>query len=203
VSLDLIATPDLYIVPLFAGHGKHTDQLIPQALGLTGKLTHCDGRTIRYCPPLGTHPAIPQLLGRRAAELCHRENVNPAKTTLLLIAHGSSTGGASQTPDMVAHALRAMNIFAEVVVAYIEQAPAVHDWPNLVHTAMVIAVPLLISDGMHANDDLPPLFGLDKSTGGPAKIHGHRVWLMGGIGHDGELEQMTLDLVRAVGDKAP
>jgi len=198
VSLDLVKSRNVHVVPYFSGEGVFTKKLIPERLGLSGRLTRIDGRTIYYSPPVGTHPEIPCLLCRRAHELCRKQNIPSAETTLLMIAHGSSKpGGSSGTPEAVAERLRLDAGFAEVVIAYIEQEPFAADWTRLVSKRHVIAAPLLVSEGMHASQDLPPLFGLSTPEGGPSEIDGHLAWLMGGIGRDPEVAQIILDLIQA------
>ena len=198
LSLDLVGADLVYVVPNFAGEGVFTRRLIPQRLGLTGLVTDLAGRRLVYTDPVGCHPRIPQLLTKRAVALCAAHGIEPAATALLIVGHGSrQPGRVSSTPEEVALAVRAGRIFAEVATAYIEQAPRVAAWPHLVAARRVIAAPLLISEGMHTTEDLPPLFGLDTPTGGPTEIDGRTTWLMGGIGCDPEVVEMILDQVRA------
>ena len=196
LSLDLVRAQTVYVVPNFAGEGSFTRRLIPQKLDLSGQLSTVRGRRVVYCEPVGCHPAIPGLLRRRAEELCAGHGLDPARVALLIVGHGSRSGGVSRTPEAIAAALRAAGRFAEVATAYIEQAPWVADWPAAVDAAQVIVAPLLISEGMHASEDLPPLFGLRAPVGGPAAAAGRSVWLMGGIGRDPEVAEVILDQVR-------
>lgn len=197
LSLDLVRAPLIYVVPNFAGEGVYTRRIIPERLGLSGPVAEIGGRRVIYCDPVGSHPGMPGLLRRRAEELCAANKVAPTETALLVVAHGSQSGRASRTAEAVATAVRDSEVFAEVINAYIEQEPRVADWPRLVRTASVIAAPLLVSEGMHTNEDLPPLFGLSAAVGGPVTVAGHRVWLMGGIGRDPEVVEMILGQVQA------
>ena len=165
----------VFVVPYFAGLGKHTDQLIPERLGLPGK------PGVTYCPPVGCHPALPGLIHRRALAATD----DPANTALLLIGHGSREGGANRTPEAIAAALRALGGFAEVVTAYLEQAPFAADWRALVHVRQVVAQPLLLSAGMHASEDLPPMF------------EGSGAVLLQGIGSEAEIAGLILDQIGA------
>ena len=165
----------VFVVPYFAGLGKHTEQMIPERLDLAAK------PDVTYCPPVGCHPALPGMIHRRALAA----TANPAETALLLIGHGSREGGANRTPEAVAEALRGLGGFAEIVTAYIEQAPFAADWRKLVRSPRVVAQPLLLSAGMHASDDLPPLFA------------GSDAVLLQGIGTDEEIAAMILDQTRA------
>jgi len=197
LSLDLVQSRTVYVVPYFSGEGVFTRRLIPQTLELNGPLTVKDGRRIYYAAPVGAHDDIPRLLRQRALELCAAQAIFPAAATLLVIAHGSSKpGGAKGTPERIADLLRQDSPFAEVITSYIEQEPFVADWPALVTGSTVLAAPLLLSEGMHASQDLPPLFGLTTVEGGPSAIHGKTAWLMGGIGRDPEMVEIILDLIR-------
>ena len=199
LSLDLVTASTVFVVPNFSGEGLFTGQLIPQKLGLTGACTGRSGRRIIYARPVGAHPALAAMLKSRAEGLCAAQDVSPAATALLVVGHGSSRPeGSSVTPERVAATIRDTGHFAEVATAFIEQAPRVADWRRLIAAPNVVVAPLLISEGMHARNDLPPLFGLAAATsGGPSLIDGRRVWLMGGIGQDAQVIEMILDQVRA------
>jgi len=166
---------EVFVVPFFAGLGKHTEQLIPERLGLPGRAG------VTYCPPVGCHPALPGLIHRRALAVA----VDPADTSLLLIGHGSREGGANRTPETIAETLRSLGGFAEVVTAYLEQAPFAADWRELVRFPKIVAQPLLLSAGMHASEDLPPLFA------------GTDAVLLQGIGEEEEIARMVLDQIEA------
>lgn len=197
VSLDLTAAKTVYVVPNFAGEGVFTRQLIPQKLGITGPLTTIGGRQVVYTGAVGSHPRVPSLLLSRVENLCAAEDIPPASVALLIVGHGSRQPGiTSATPEAVATEIRASNRFAEVVTAYIEQAPHVADWQRLVSAQRVIVAPLLISQGMHAGEELPPLFGLSEPCGGPAQMAGRTCWLMGGIADHGEVVELILDQIR-------
>jgi sirohydrochlorin cobaltochelatase len=195
-SLDLLAQRRIYVIPNFSGHGSHTDHLIPALLGLSGPRTEIGGRVVYYGKPVGSHPSVPALISRRAADWCARQGLAPAATTLLLVAHGSRNPMASHTPEAIAAAVRRESVFAEVLTAYLEQEPSVRRWPDLVATDRIIALPLLLSEGMHVNIDLPPLFD------DPALVGERQVWLINGIGRDSDVESMILDQVRAIDDGA-
>jgi sirohydrochlorin cobaltochelatase len=167
----------VYVVPYFTGLGKHTETLIPGKLGLTCKVAG----DVTYCPPVGCHPELPHLIHRRALAAAD----DPAETTLLLIGHGSKEGGANRTPEAIAEALRKLGGFGEVKTAYLEQAPFAADWRDLVTKRRVIAQPLLLSAGMHASTDLPPLF------------EGAGAILLQGIGSEEEIAGLILDQLEA------
>ena len=186
----------IFVLPYFAGVGKHTEQLIPEILGLTGTMTVRTGQQILYCPPIGCHPRLPDLILRRALAT----TAAPRETALLLIAHGSSQGGASRTPEAIAECLRTKEVFAEIVTVYLEQSPFAAEWPSLVKARQIVAQPLLLAAGMHVSDDIPPLFGMTAQSSSPADCHGFRIWLRQGIGEDSEIVAMLLDQVALAGE---
>jgi sirohydrochlorin cobaltochelatase len=189
----------VFVLPFFAGLGKHTEQLIPERLGLAGAVTERDGQRLIYCQPVGCHPRLPELIEQRSLTLCQENSLAPMKTNLLLIGHGSKEGGASRTPEAITETLRARGRFAKVTLLYLEQTPFATDWPELVIDGPVIAQPLLLSAGMHASDDLPPLFDMKECSDSPRHSHGHQVWLQQGIGDEAAILAMMLDQITALG----
>lgn len=165
----------VFVVPYFAGLGKHTEEMIPERLDLANQPDR-----IVYCPPVGCHPALPGMIHRRALAAAS----DPAHTTLLLVGHGSKSGGANRTPEAIAETLRGLGGFVEVAVVYLEQAPLAADWRRMVHQPFVVVQPLLLSTGMHASEDLPPLFAESGAI------------LMQGIGEEEEIAAMILDQTR-------
>jgi sirohydrochlorin cobaltochelatase len=196
-ALSLVSAPIVYVVPVFAGRGFYTGTLIPREIGLTGQVTQRDGRRVLYTEPAGSHPRLPGLLACRADGMAQACGWKPEETSLLLIAHGSSRpGGAGETPKAIAAALAGMNHFAEVQLCFLEQDPFAHDWPKMIKGGRVVALPLLVAQGLHAGQDIPPLFGLAPGETGPVDSHGRQVALATGLGAEPELEDIILDLVR-------
>jgi len=176
LSRHLLRQGKVFVVPYFAGLGKHTEQLIPERLDLSAQ-----PERIVYCPPVGCHPALPGMIHRSALAA----TADPARTTLLLIAHGTREGGANRTPETIAETLRGLGGFAEVALVYLEQAPFAADWRAVVSQPFMVAQPLLLSAGMHASEDLPPLFAEENAV------------LLQGIGEEEEIAAMILDQTKA------
>lgn len=196
-ALSLVSAATVYVVPVFAGQGYYTGTLIPREMGLTGQVTQRDGRRILYTEPAGTHPRLPGVLACRADGMARSCGWSAAETSLLLIAHGSSRpGGAGETPRAIADSLAAMDHFREVGLGFLEQEPLATGWPDLVDGGKVVALPLLVAQGMHAGRDIPPLFGMVQGQTGPVHSHGRQVALATGLGAEPELEDIILDLVR-------
>ena len=194
-ALTLVSAPRVVVIPVFAGRGHYTDTLIPREMGLGGALTRRDGRTILYAPPAGEHPRIPTLMAARAESVARKSGWTAAGTSLLLIAHGSSRpGGSGQTPRAIAAAIAAGAGFAEVALAFLEQAPFAADWPDLVRGPRIVALPLLVAQGLHASQDIPPLFGLRSGQTGPVESHGRVVRLAAGLGAEPDLVEIVADM---------
>ncbi len=193
-----LAARRVVVVPVFSGRGHYTERIIPQAFGLAGSAGESGGRNIVITPPAGAHPRLPGLLAARAEAVLDAEGLSPAAASLLLLAHGSSRAGASgETPRAVAAALAATGRFREVAVAFLEQEPRAGRWPDLVAGPEVVALPLLVAQGMHAGQDIPPLFGLGEGEAGPVVVAGRRVRLAARLGAEPELVDIVLDLADA------
>lgn len=187
----LVSARTVYVVPVFAGQGYYTDELIPRQMRLDGPTTCRDGRVFHYTPPAGTHADIPDLMARRGETVAKSAGMAPERTALLLIAHGSKRpGGAGVTPRSIAAALSAMGRFAEVGLVFLEQDPPAGDWRSVVSAHDVVALPLLVAQGAHASQDIPPLF---------EGVTDRRVALGTGLGGERELVDVVLDLVATAG----
>lgn len=195
-ALSLVDAPTVVVVPVFAGQGYYTDQLIPQAMALAGPVTRRGARIVHYTAPVGTHPRIPVLLASRAAGVAMSEGMSPKACSLLIIAHGSARpGGSGATPRAICEAIRAMGIFGEVALAFLEQEPYATDWRELVGGTEVLVLPLLVAQGMHASEDIPPLFGMVPGQSGPVGVDGRRVRLAAGLGSEPELVEIIAAMV--------
>lgn len=196
-ALALVSAPEVVIVPVFAGKGYYTDVLIPREMGLDGPVTRKGGRVLRLTQPAGCDPRIPGLMACRADGVVRSAGLDPTRASLLLIAHGSGRpGGAGETPKAIAAAIAAMNHFAEVRLAFLEQEPFARDWPELVEgKGQVVVLPLLAAQGTHASHDIPPLFGLAPGETGPVQADGRTIRLATGLGAEPELVDIVADMV--------
>lgn len=196
-ALDMVSARRVVIVPVFAGKGYYTDTLIPREMGLQGPLTRRDGRMLHYTAPAGCDPRIPGLMACRADGVVRSAGIDPTTAGLLIIAHGSGRpGGAGETPKAIAAAIAAMNHFAEVRLAFLEQEPFARDWQDMVrpHGDLVV-LPLLVAQGTHASQDIPPLFNLTAGETGPVDIGGRCVRMSTGLGAEPELVEIVATLV--------
>ena len=68
--LEIFRAPTVVVVPLFIADGWHVGQTIPDELALDGAETRKGGRTVRYTAPVGTHPAVVNVIARLAEGVC-------------------------------------------------------------------------------------------------------------------------------------
>ena len=159
----------VYVVPNFISEGYFTRTVIPRELsldrapdGAPQPLTTRPetGQEWRYCPPVGNHPAMTDLLLQRAREAA--PGVPPSATSLLIVGHGTSLNDNSAAAAKHQAALiRARGRYAAVLNTYMEEPPLIADWAALTDTPNVVVVPFFISDGLHSYQDIPVLLGIE------------------------------------------
>ena len=156
---------EVCVVPNFISEGYFTQTVIPRELELNGQTTkRSNGQIWKYCEPVGNHPAVTQLLLKRAREVAPA--VDPAKTSLLIVAHGTDLNeNSAVAAKREAERIRALGNFAEVLNVYMEEPPLVSDWRKLTKTRNVVVVPFFISDGLHSYEDIPRLIGIVVAAG--------------------------------------
>jgi sirohydrochlorin cobaltochelatase len=165
---------EVCVVPNFISEGYFTQTVIPRELELNGRTTkRKSGQTWKYCQPAGNHPAMTELLLKRAHEVA--PGVDSAETSLLIVAHGTDLNeNSAVAAKREAEKIRAMGRFAAVLNVYMEEPPLVSDWRKLTRTRNAIVVPFFISDGLHSYEDIPRLIGIanGRSTATLHRVRG-------------------------------
>jgi sirohydrochlorin cobaltochelatase len=156
---------EVCVVPNFISEGYFTQTVIPRELELNGATTkRASGQIWKYCQPVGNHPAVTELLLKRAHEVA--PGIDPAETSLLVVAHGTDLNeNSAVAAKREAERIRALGKFAEVHNVYMEEPPLVSDWRKLTQTPNVVVVPFFISDGLHSYEDIPRLIGIIVAAG--------------------------------------
>jgi sirohydrochlorin cobaltochelatase len=197
---------EVAVVPNFISEGYFTQTVIPRELELAREPTvRQNGQRWRYCPPVGSHPAMTDLLLQRAAEVA--PGVDPAQSTLLIVAHGTDLNENSATAAKREVAkIRERTRYAAVLNVYMEESPLVADWVSLTSTTNVIVVPLFIADGLHSYEDIPRLLGIgghgsasngSKDSGAvfrknPYSLRGRNLFYAPSIGTDPRLADIII-----------
>jgi sirohydrochlorin cobaltochelatase len=194
------------VVPNFVSEGYFTQTVIPRELELTGEWTvRENGQRWRYCRPAGSHPAMTDLLLRRAREVA--PGIDPAATTLLIAAHGTDLNeNSAAAAKREVNKIRELNNYAAVLNVYMEEPPLISDWPVLTSTPNVIVVPFFIADGLHSYEDIPQLLGIGDSGSSsnigmdrgevfrrnPYSLHGRTLFYAPSIGTDAGLAEIII-----------
>ena len=122
---------------------------------------------------MGNNPAVTELLRRRANEVA--PDVDPAQTSLLIVAHGTDLNeNSAVAAKREAQKIRARAEYAAVLNVYMEEQPLVADWKRLTKTRNVVVVPFFIADGLHSYQDIPTLLGIQRSNAKPSPPKSNR-----------------------------
>ena len=197
----------IFVVPNFISEGYFTEKVIPRELGLTGATTEIDGRIVRYCPPVGSHPSMTSILLHRALGIAL--GTDPKNSSLLIVGHGTSLNdnSARAAKHQVA-TIRSMGVFGQVEAAYMEEPPLIAEWDSLARLPTVVAVPFFISDGLHSYQDIPVLLGIRDEVGpaasradvfleNPHHLRGKTLYYAHAIGTEAAIADIILDQARA------
>jgi len=173
--LHTVESEDVYIVPNFISEGYFTQKVIPRELELEGRVTAKNGRTLKYCEPVGNHPRVTELLLHRAAQAA--PGVNPAETSLFIVGHGTDLNDNSAiAAKREVATIRERGLYAEVFNAYMEEPPLIADWAKLATRPNVVVVPFFIADGLHSYEDIPVLLGIATESMGAISANQHEVF---------------------------
>ena len=188
--LDTLDADDITIVPYFMSAGYYTDNVIPREMKLTGALTLRDGKTIRYTPPIGTHPAMANLIVQRA----HEAGAGPADT-LVLLGHGTRRNKRSaDTIEAQAARVRDRGIFASVLTAFIDQDPHISGVFERADTARIVMVPYFAADGWHVTETIPADLAMES---GKVERDGKTLFYAGAVGSEPSIVEIVLELAAA------
>jgi sirohydrochlorin cobaltochelatase len=192
---------EVYVVPNFISEGYFTQTVVPRELELNGRLTkRSSGQIWKYCEPVGNHSMMTELLLKRAGEIA--QDVNPAQTTLLIVAHGTDLNeNSAVAAKREAENIRGLGKYAAVLNVYMEEPPLVSDWRKLTTTRNVVVVPFFISDGLHSYEDIPRLLGITPQSAArgevfrrnPYKIDGRLLFYAPSIGTDSGFADIIIE----------
>jgi sirohydrochlorin cobaltochelatase len=202
---------EVSVVPNFISEGYFTQTVIPRELELNGpETTRQNGQLWRYCPPVGSHPGMTELLLQRASEVA--PGIAPAETTLLIVAHGTDLNeNSAAAAKREVERIRALKRYAAVLNVYMEEAPLVSEWAALAATQNVVVVPFFIADGLHSFEDIPRLLGITETMSGgngtrqvfrdnPYSLHGRSLFYAPSIGTDPRMTEIIIAQAKICND---
>lgn len=185
-------TTPVVVVPVFMGRGYYTDELVPQALGLSG-IAH----PVVYADPVGCHAQMPHLIATKAQAVARAAGLEPKRSGLMLVAHGSSRpGGSGDTPKAMAQAIAAQGGFARVETSFLEQDPRAAEWRTIFPTEDVVVIPLVLAQGLHGTRDIPAAFGFGPEGGVCRDESGRTIVLASGLGLEPDLSRMVREMAQ-------
>jgi sirohydrochlorin cobaltochelatase len=154
--LDTVEAEDVCVVPAFISEGYFTQQVIPRELGLTGPVTHKDGKTVRYAGPLGTFEGMADVILERAGDLLEGKEVPPGRRALVLLGHGTdlnkNSGGVIY---LNAERTRERDLYDLVEVGFLDQEPEIGEVVENVEAENIVLIPVFIAEGWHTHETIP------------------------------------------------
>lgn len=187
---------EVYVVPNFISEGYFTQTVIPRELELAGQRTkRADGQTWFYGEPVGSHPSMTEMLVARAREMTM--GIDPTKTALIIVGHGTSLNDNSAVAaKREVELIRARGIFGEVQNAYMEEPPLIAHWDQLTDQPNVVVVPFFISEGLHSEEDIPALLGIQREPAAAARVRGRKLFYARAIGTESKIADAIIEQAR-------
>jgi sirohydrochlorin cobaltochelatase len=184
-ALHAVSSLPIRVVPFFMEDGWFTRAAIPRAL---------DGVNAHLCPPIGTHPALANLIHRQADAACHHLAIPPHESAILLIGHGSASAPGRHLA-LYDHAatLAARRHFAAVAPACLEEPPFVADTLATLRARPVIVIGYFANLGGHVTQDVPCLLDAERAARGPGAPPVH---FAGCVTEDPAIPGIILDQAR-------
>ena len=204
----MVDSEEVYVVPNFISEGYFTREVIPRELGIDGPTSYVDGKRVHYCDPVGIHASMTRLILHRAGEVA--PGVAPADTSLLVVGHGTKLNAksAEAIKSQVALIAGGNHGYAEVLDAYMEEAPCIAEWDQLAASPNVVVVPFFIADGLHSYQDIPVMLGIERELTAaaserevfrenPYHLRERTLFYGSAVGTDKLMADVILDQVRA------
>lgn len=197
-ALDALGLSRVYVVPCFMSDGYFVRTVVPDRLGLAGALTSRRGREIRYCAPLGTAPALADLVARRLEGAAADEHLAIAGVEAVIVGHGSSNNPASAAAtNALAARVAERSAVRTIHIAFLDQAPTLEDVVAGLAGRTLIVAGLFAADGRHADEDVRRRLGFVAGAFRAVRPDGRRVLYTGAIGADPAVADLVIERVAA------
>jgi sirohydrochlorin cobaltochelatase len=182
-----IAEARIFLVPLLMADGHTSRVVLPEALAEAGAAA----ARVTVTPPLGTAPAIADLVAGDALTLCRARGWTPGETTVVVAGHGTKRhAGSARSAADAARRVAASGGFRRAVAAFLEQDPFVETVLREIAPAPCIVAGFFLDHGGHSTDDIPRLI---------AAAHPDAAY-EGALGARPGLAGIVLDLVARAAD---
>ncbi len=207
----------VFIAPLLVSEGYFGQEVLPRALGFErteggwGVLDR-EHRLFFYCRPIGTHERMTDVVLARAREVVETypfpRAPKPKDTTLFIAGHGTQRNENSRQPvERQVELIRKRELYASVQGVFMEEEPRIAGCWTRAESRNVVVVPFFISEGLHAQEDIPVLLGTPErivrerlANGQPAwrnpsERGGKLVWYSGTVGTHPAMADVILERV--------
>jgi sirohydrochlorin cobaltochelatase len=197
-ALDELTPSRIYVVPCFMSDGYFVRTVVPERLGLGGALTSRRGREIRYCAPLGTAPALADLVARRLEATAADEHLAVESVEAVIVGHGSSNNPASaEATTLLAARVAERSPVKAIHTAYLDQAPTLEDVVARLPGRTLVVAGLFAADGRHADEDVRRRLGFVAGAFRAVRPDGRRVLYTGAVGADPAVADLVIERIEA------
>ncbi|MBW3571921.1 MAG: hypothetical protein KY467_12525 [Gemmatimonadetes bacterium] len=205
---DLVEADQVYVVPLFISEGYFTEEVIPRELGLDGpapSVTHRLGKTIRYTPPVGTHPSMPRMILRRAEESAGLTGDEARQAGLIIIGHGTErNSNSAEVIYRVSREADQAGVFGHVRTGFLDQEPEVGEVLEGMEERRVVLVPFFVAEGWHTQETIPDDLGIHRpAVSAVTEKDGRTIFYAAPVGTFPEIAQIVLQRAREAGARIP
>ncbi len=182
-ALASLTASHIRVVPFFMEDGYFCRVAIPRALSRT--------EGIVLCPPIGLHDGIAGLIAGCASQGCAATGLDPNRTALLVVGHGSARSpGRALALHRHTATVAASSNFAAVQAACLEEPPFLADALRGLRTHPTAIVGFFAGEGGHVCDDVPAAIASEQRARGAA---GQPVLNFGPVTDSPALAQFILD----------
>ncbi|MQA90297.1 MAG: hypothetical protein GEU90_08680 [Gemmatimonas sp.] len=196
-ALDLLESENVWIVPIFLAEGYFTRQVLPRELGLGTDTSRRALQTVHYCPPVGTHPMMADMILRRAREVSGLTADERRESALVVVGHGTDRSASSgDTVYSLVERLRALGEFGHIVCGFLDESPAIGDVVRDVDVERIVLVPFFVAEGWHTRTTIPDELGLQGDLTVEA---GRRIWYSPPIGTLDDIADVILSIAAEAG----
>jgi sirohydrochlorin cobaltochelatase len=195
--LDMLTSDQIYVVPVFLADGYFTRLVVPRELGLSESGAGRSAQRVVYCPPVGAHPRMEDLVLARALETCGLDTEERRAAALVIIGHGTERAAASGgTVHRLTARLAARREFGVVRCGFLDQDPRIEAVLESLGHAHVVLVPFFIAEGWHTRTTIPRDLHL---AGTHTRRAGSSIWYAPPIGTLPQVADVILDLTAGAG----
>ncbi len=152
-ALDRLTADRVVVLPLFTSVGYYTEQVLPTALRASERFTAV---ALRQASPLGTHPALVGLIGRRIDALAAHHGLRPSACGVLVVGHGTRRHPHSRDATLaLVEGLRREEVVGSIATGFLDDDPSIEAALAELRQPDVLVIPFLLGGRGHAATDLP------------------------------------------------